>query len=113
MGTRNGGDKTMSTYFTYKGPVNDAPAATWVIFQRVLPVAQVQANAFASLGHNSFREIAGEPGPCEVQHLIHDHIGTAWGPIQRKNIRKYKLTELSKRSICIIIVVATKISSTP
>jgi len=80
--TRNGGDKIMSTYFTYKGPVNDAPTATLVIFQRVLPIAQVQANAFASLGHNSFREIAGEPGPCEVQHLIHDHIGTAWGPMQ-------------------------------
>ena len=94
--------------------ISDAPTATWVIFQRVLPIAQVQvssariplniifvsnnihvytfpslhfiipfqANAFASLGHNSFREIAGEPGPCEVQHLIHDHIGTAWGPMQ-------------------------------
>ena len=75
--TRNGGDKTMSTYFTYKGPVNgelntfilpcdnvshltlnpdmcrfidiifisDAPTATWVIFQRVLPIAQVQVSS--------------------------------------------------------------------
>lgn len=81
--TRNGGDKTMSTYFTYNGSLNDDVCeAKWVVYQRCLPIAQVQANSFSSLGHNNFRDIMGMPGACDVQHLIHDHIGTAFGPMK-------------------------------
>jgi len=55
---RDGADKTMSTYWTYKGSLTTPPcdeSVTWVVFQRRLPIAQVQANAFSSLYINNWR----------------------------------------------------------
>merc|ERR1719220_3073330 len=76
--TRNGADKTMSTYWTYKGSLTTpscAEAVTWVVFQRLLPIAQVQANAFSSLYHNNFRpvqNVRSGHADYDVKHLIHN-----------------------------------------
>jgi len=72
---RNGIDKTMSTYWTYKGSLTTpscAEAVTWVVFQRILPIAQVQANAFSSLYCNNFRPAIAAAPEHNVQHLIHN-----------------------------------------
>lgn len=84
--TRNGVSKSMSTYWTYRGSTTSPgchEAVTWVVFQRSLPIAQVQANAFASLFPNNFRmtkdKMMGGPDNCteyhNVQYLIHRPIG--------------------------------------
>jgi len=84
--TRNGYSKSMSTYWTYRGSRTTPgcnEAVTWVVFQRALPIAQVQANAFASLFPNNFRmtkdKMMGGPDNCteyhNVQYLIHRPIG--------------------------------------
>jgi len=73
--TRNGADKTMSTYWTYKGSLTTpscAEAVTWVVFQRTLPIAQVQANAFSSLYSNNFRPAMAAAADHDVKHLIHN-----------------------------------------
>jgi len=76
--TSNGKDKTMSTYFTYKGSLT-TPACnevvTWVVFARALPVAQVQINSFASLYPNNYREARAPTMDHAVQHLIHNQLG--------------------------------------
>jgi len=72
---RSGRDKTMSTYWTYKGSLTTPSckeAVTWVIFQRLLPIAQVQANAFSSLYCNNYRPARPAAPEHEVKYLIHD-----------------------------------------
>jgi carbonic anhydrase len=72
---RNGADKTMSTYWTYMGSLTTPSckeAVTWVVFQRLLPIAQVQANAFSSLYCNNYREARPAAAEHNVQHLIHN-----------------------------------------
>lgn len=72
---RNGADKTMSTYWTYMGSLTTpscAEAVTWVVFERLLPIAQVQANAFSSLYCNNFRAAGVAGTDHNVQHLIHN-----------------------------------------
>merc|ERR1712136_261370 len=75
---RSGFDKTMSTYWSYKGSLTTPgckEAVTWVIFQRLLPIAQVQANAFSSLYCNNYRPVQnGRSGHADynVKHLIHN-----------------------------------------
>jgi carbonic anhydrase len=84
--TRNGKDKTMSTYWTYKGSLTTPDcneAVTWVVFQRALPIAQVQANAFASLCPDTFRK----PQPLNgrtVQYLIHKPVQPSGKPMKKK-----------------------------
>lgn len=71
----NGKDKTMSTYWTYKGSLTTPgcnEAVTWVVFSRPLPVAQVQVNAFASLYPNNFRTVKNTTAAHNVHILIHD-----------------------------------------
>jgi len=71
---RNGRDKTMSTYWTYKGSLTTPgcnEAVTWSVFQRALPVAQVQVNAFASIIKNNFRGAKTATAEHNVQYLIH------------------------------------------
>merc|ERR1712088_140183 len=73
--TANGADKTMSTYWTYKGSLTTPgcnEAVTWVVFERSLPIAQVQANSFSSLYCNNYRESRNATDMHEVQYLIHD-----------------------------------------
>jgi carbonic anhydrase len=72
---RNGRDKTMSTYWTYKGSLTTPSckeAVTWVIFQRQLPIAQVQANAFSSLYCNNYRPARAAAPEHELKYLIHN-----------------------------------------
>jgi len=72
--TRNGKDKTMSTYWTYKGSLTTPgcnEAVTWVVFQRALTIAQVQANAFSSLCPDNFRMTKNITMGHNVQYLIH------------------------------------------
>jgi len=72
---RNGRDKTMSTYWSYKGSLTTPSckeAVTWVIFQRQLPIAQVQANAFSSLYCNNYRPARPAAPEHELKYLIHD-----------------------------------------
>jgi len=71
----NGNDKTLSTYWTYKGSLTTPgcnEAVTWVVFSRPLPVAQVQVNAFASLYPNNYRTIKNATAAHDVHMLIHD-----------------------------------------
>jgi len=75
---RNGADKSMSTYWTYKGSLTTPgcnEAVTWTVFQRALPIAQVQANAFASLHPNNFRGVKTATPAQNVQYLIHKPAG--------------------------------------
>jgi len=80
--TRNGADKTMSTYWTYMGSLTTPScdeAVTWVVFHRRLPIAQVQVNAFASLYINNYRPSRPAPEPyCsskyQLMYLIHNSI---------------------------------------
>jgi len=72
---RNGADKTMSTYWSYKGSLTTpgcSEAVTWVVFHRTLPIAQVQANAFASLYSNNYRESRPALPKQDLKYLIHD-----------------------------------------
>merc|ERR1712025_1508260 len=72
---RSGRDKTMSTYWSYKGSLTTPSckeAVTWVVFQRILPIAQVQANAFSSLYCNNWRATMNMTAEHNVQHLIHN-----------------------------------------
>merc|ERR1719356_851775 len=72
---RNGADKTMSTYWTYKGSLTTPgceEAVTWVVFDRKLPIAQVQANAFSSLYRNNYRPSRPAAPEHELERLIHD-----------------------------------------
>merc|ERR1712025_1195924 len=72
---RSGRDKTMSTYWSYKGSLTTPSckeAVTWVIFQRQLPIAQVQANAFASLYSNNYRPARPAAPEHELKYLIHN-----------------------------------------
>jgi len=72
---RNGADKTMSTYWSYKGSLTTpgcSEAVTWVVFHRTLPIAQVQANAFASLYTNNYRESRPALPKQDLKYLIHD-----------------------------------------
>ena len=72
---RSGRDKTMSTYWSYKGSLTTPSckeAVTWVIFQRKLPIAQVQANAFSSLYCNNYRPAKATNPEHELKYLIHD-----------------------------------------
>ena len=44
---RNGANKHMSTYWSYKGSLTTPTcneAVTWVVFERALPIAQVQVS---------------------------------------------------------------------
>merc|ERR1712080_352949 len=73
--TNNGADKTMSTYWTYKGSLTTPSCnevVTWVVFDKVLPIAQVQANAFSSLYSNNFRPAMAAAADHDVKHLIHN-----------------------------------------
>merc|ERR1711962_311854 len=75
---RNGADKTMSTYWTYKGSLTTPgceEAVTWVVFDRKLPIAQVQANAFSSLYRNNYRPSRPAAPAHELERLIHDCLG--------------------------------------
>jgi len=79
--THNGADKTMSTYWTYKGSLttpNCNEVVTWVVFERALHIAQVQANAFiAATGcHDTFRGTKPTTDAHMVQYLIHKPIQT-------------------------------------
>jgi len=80
--TNNGADKTMSTYWTYKGSLT-TPACqevvTWVVFDRALPIAQVQVNAFASLFKDNYREAREPVAEHAVQRLIHNQIKVEGG----------------------------------
>jgi len=72
---RNGKENVMSTYWTYKGSLTTPgcnEAVTWVVFERSLPIAQVQANSFSSLYCNNYRESRNATDVHEVQYLIHD-----------------------------------------
>jgi len=74
---RNGKDKTMSTYWTYQGSLTTPTcdeAVTWVVFERALPIAQVQSNAFASLCNNNYRMSRMAAPEHNVQYLIHKPI---------------------------------------
>lgn len=76
--TANGGDKTMSTYWTYKGSLTTPgcnEVVTWVVFERALPVAQVQVNAFASICPNNYRLSRPVNATQYLQKLIHNCIG--------------------------------------
>lgn len=75
--TNRGADKTMSTYWTYKGSLTTPTCnevVTWVVFQRALPIAQVQANSFSSIISNNFRESRAAEDAHNVQYLIHKDI---------------------------------------
>jgi len=75
---RNGVDKTMSTYWSYKGSLTTPAckeAVTWVVFERQLPIAQVQANAFSSLYCNNFRCARPVAPEHDLKYLIHDCLG--------------------------------------
>merc|ERR1711988_1831436 len=66
---------TMSTYWSYKGSLTTpgcSEAVTWVVFHRTLPIAQVQANAFASLYTNNYRESRPALPKQDLKYLIHD-----------------------------------------
>merc|ERR1712136_337454 len=68
-------NKTMSTYWTYMGSMTTpscSESVTWVVFQRILPIAQVQANAFSSLYCNNWRATMNMTAEHNVQHLIHN-----------------------------------------
>jgi len=72
---RNGKEKIMSTYWSYHGSMTTpscAEAVTWVVFERQLPIAQVQANAFSSLYCNNFRPTQNVTMDHELKYLIHD-----------------------------------------
>jgi len=72
---RNGRNKEMSTYWTYMGSMTTpscSESVTWVVFQRILPIAQVQANAFSSLYCNNWRATMNMTAKHNVQHLIHN-----------------------------------------
>lgn len=74
---RNGADKTMSTYWTYHGSLTTPgcnEAVTWVVFERALPIAQVQSNAFASLCNNNYRMSRPAAPEHNVQYLLHKPI---------------------------------------
>lgn len=76
--TNNGADKTMSTYWTYKGSLTTPTcneAVTWVVFDRALPIAQVQANSFSSIIQDNFRPARAAAPEHNVQFLIHNAIG--------------------------------------
>merc|ERR1719334_1455023 len=73
--TRNGKANKMSTYWTYMGSMTTpscSESVTWVVFQRILPIAQVQANAFSSLYCNNWRATMNMKAEHNVQHLIHN-----------------------------------------
>lgn len=75
--TNRGADKTMSTYWTYKGSLTTPTCnevVTWVVFERALPIAQVQANSFSSIISNNFRESRDATEAHNVQYLIHKDI---------------------------------------
>jgi len=75
---RNGADKTMSTYWSYKGSLTTPDcqeAVTWVVFSRSLPIAQVQSNSFASLYCDNFRESRPATPAHDLKYLIHDCLG--------------------------------------
>lgn len=77
--TNKGKDKTMSTYWTYKGSLTTPTcneAVTWVVFNRALPIAQVQANAFSSIIHDNFRPARAAADEHNLQYLIHKSIGS-------------------------------------
>jgi hypothetical protein len=80
--TNPGGDKSMSTYFTYHGSLTTPgceEVVTWVVFQRALAVAQVQINAFAALFPDNFRPVKTGNVDQKVEHLIHGTIGKPKG----------------------------------
>lgn len=91
--TNNGADRTFSTYTTYGGSLTTPgcqEVVTWVVFERALPIAQVQVNAFASKMQNNFRAVdtctGCHPSPTSGHNpmrLIHDeiqaHSGGLWG----------------------------------
>lgn len=86
---KNGGDGTLSTYWSYHGSLTTPEcneAVTWVVFARALGVAQVQVNAFASLFADNFRKADctacathSAPAANDLVHLIHDEIGKCGG----------------------------------
>jgi len=83
---RNGRDKTMSTYWTYHGSLTTPgcnEAVTWVVFERALPIAQVQANAFASLCNNNYRMSRPAVPEHNLQYLLHKPIHVN-GPMKPK-----------------------------
>jgi len=72
---RNGADKHMSTYWSYMGSLTTPgcnEAVTWVVFERALPIAQVQANSFGSLYTNNYRASRNATAEQDVKYLIHD-----------------------------------------
>jgi len=72
---RNGKEKEMSTYWSYKGSLTTPgcdEAVTWAVFQRSLPIAQVQANSFSSLYTNNYRESRPATAKHDLKYLIHD-----------------------------------------
>jgi len=72
---RNGNNKHMSTYWSYQGSLTTPgcqEAVTWVVFERALPIAQVQANSFGSLYKNNYRASRNATAEQDVKYLIHD-----------------------------------------
>merc|ERR1712025_354086 len=72
---RNGANKHMSTYWSYMGSLTTPgcnEAVTWVVFERALPIAQVQANSFGSLYIDNYRASRNATAEQDVKYLIHD-----------------------------------------
>jgi len=72
--TRSGGEGVLAKYWTYKGSLTTPDcdeAVTWVVFERSLPIAQVQANSFGMLYRNNFRKAMAPQAKHQVQYLIH------------------------------------------
>jgi len=72
---RNGANKHMSTYWSYKGSLTTPTcneAVTWVVFERALPIAQVQANSFGSLYIDNYRVSRNATAEHDLKYLIHD-----------------------------------------
>merc|ERR1711936_1368216 len=72
--TNKGKGGKLATYWTYNGSFTTpdcAEAVTWVVFERSLPIAQVQANAFGTLYRNNFRKSKTVTHYHDVLYLIH------------------------------------------
>lgn len=72
--TNKGKGGKLATYWTYNGSFTTpdcAEAVTWVVFERSLPIAQVQANAFGTLYRNNFRKPKTVTHYHDVLYLIH------------------------------------------
>jgi len=72
--TNKGASNKVAKYWTYQGSLTYPDcdeAVTWVVYERSLPIAQVQANTFSSLYQNNYREPRAPTSDHQVQYLLH------------------------------------------